>query len=78
MVFGDAFNQDNIPASEENPDRHVFYRALARHSTNALQTFESALREIPIERFILAPDDFRFDRCEVTSALVRSIERKHA
>lgn len=73
--FWDIFNQDSILSVQNEADKHVFYRTLAKAGSDANRKFGQALRQIPFEKFHASLSDFRFENCEKNDPLMLFLQR---
>ena len=72
--FWDIFTQDSILSVEGSSDKSVFYRALAKSSSDANSQFQSALSKIPFDTFLSSIEDFSISRCEHNKPLIAVIK----
>ena len=76
--FWDFLKQDTAQTTQNDSDKHAFYRRLAAASTEANRRFAQGLAEIPFEALLASLDDWRIDRCERNEALLRCLPRGRA
>jgi endoglucanase len=73
--FRDMFQQDTTQTTQNDSDKHAFYRRLAAASTEANACLQRGLAAVPFENLLASVADWRFDRCERNEALIRCLPK---